>query len=145
MCVVVGMLAHLAGDMCTHHGCPLLYPLSRHDFGLLPQRMRITTNKLAEHWIVTPLLLVALAWFAWRNTGPAVAAHIRVAGRLSQTVISEILLLPHPDEDGPAPDGRQVRGEQALDEHGGGGVGLGYAGRGQAEDHASFDHAHPPG
>ncbi len=84
VCVVVGMLAHLAGDMCTHHGCPLLYPLSRQDFGLLPRQMRFTTNKLAEHWIVTPLLLVALAWFAWRNTGYAVAAHIRVAGRLSQ-------------------------------------------------------------
>jgi len=82
VCVAVGMLAHLAGDMCTHHGCPLMYPLSRHDFGLLPQRIRITTNKIAEHWIVTPLLLAALAWFAWRSAGPAAAAHIRVAGRL---------------------------------------------------------------
>jgi len=36
VCVTLGMLAHLAGDMCTHDGCPLLYPLSRHEFGLLP-------------------------------------------------------------------------------------------------------------
>jgi membrane-bound metal-dependent hydrolase YbcI (DUF457 family) len=69
VCVAVGMLAHVAGDMCTHDGCPLLYPLSRHDFGLLPEPVRITTNKLAEHWIVSPLLLAGLAYFLWRDAG----------------------------------------------------------------------------
>lgn|GEM_PF-364512 len=68
VCTAIGMLAHVAGDMCTHDGCPLLYPLSRHEFGLLPEPIRITTNKLAEHWVVTPLLLAALAWLAWRDT-----------------------------------------------------------------------------
>jgi membrane-bound metal-dependent hydrolase YbcI (DUF457 family) len=81
VCTALGMLAHLAGDMCTHDGCPLLYPVSRYEFGLLPERIRITTNKLAEHWVVTPLLLAGLAYFAWRDAGPAVTSHSILAGR----------------------------------------------------------------
>ena len=83
VCVILGMLAHLAGDMCTHDGCPLLYPLSRYEFGLLPAPVRITTNKFAEHWIVTPLLIAGIAWFLWRDTGAALTAHVHLAGRLS--------------------------------------------------------------
>ena len=83
VCVTLGMLAHLAGDMCTHDGCPLLYPLSRYEFGLLPAPVRITTNKVAEHWIVTPLLIAGIAWFLWRDTGAALTAHVHLAGRLS--------------------------------------------------------------
>lgn len=74
VCIALGMLAHVAGDMCTHDGCPLLYPVSRHEFGLLPERMRITTNKLAEHWIVSPLLIAGLAYFTWRDAGSALIA-----------------------------------------------------------------------
>ena len=81
VCVTLGMLAHLAGDMCTHDGCPLLYPLSRHEFGLLPAPVRITTNKLAEHWVVTPLLLAGLAYFFWRDAGFSLAAPGHLAGR----------------------------------------------------------------
>jgi len=80
-CVFLGMLAHLAGDMCTHDGCPLIYPLSRHDFGLLPAPVRITTSKAAEHWVVTPLLVAGLAFLAWRDAGPAAAVHSHLAGR----------------------------------------------------------------
>jgi membrane-bound metal-dependent hydrolase YbcI (DUF457 family) len=80
VCVALGMLAHVAGDMGTHDGCPLLYPLSRHEFGLLPEPFRITTNKLAEHWIVSPLLLVGLAYFLWRDAGPTLGNHL--VGRL---------------------------------------------------------------
>ncbi len=83
VCVTLGMLAHLAGDMCTHDGCPLLYPLSRHEFGLLPEPVRITTNKLAEHWVVSPLLLAGLAYFLWRDAGFSLAAPVHLAGRLS--------------------------------------------------------------
>ena len=79
VCVALGMLAHIAGDMCTHDGCPLLYPLSRHEFGLLPQPVRITTNKLAEHWVISPLLLVGLAYFVWRDSG--LTLHYHLAGR----------------------------------------------------------------
>ena len=69
VCVCLGMLAHIAGDMLTHDGCPLLYPLSRYEFGLLPEAMRITTNKLAERWVISPLLLAGLAYFCWRDAG----------------------------------------------------------------------------
>jgi membrane-bound metal-dependent hydrolase YbcI (DUF457 family) len=79
VCVALGMLAHIAGDMLTHDGCPLLYPLSGHDFGLLPQPVRITTNKLAERWVISPLLLAALAYFVWRDS--ALHLHLPVAGR----------------------------------------------------------------
>jgi membrane-bound metal-dependent hydrolase YbcI (DUF457 family) len=84
VCLALGMLAHIAGDMCTHDGCPLLYPASRHEFGLLPGPIRITTNKVAEHWIVSPLLIAGLAYFIWRDVGPAVTLHAHLAGRLSQ-------------------------------------------------------------
>ena len=84
VCVAFGMLAHIAGDMCTHDGCPLLYPLSRHEFGLLPEPVRITTNKLAEHWLVSPLLLAGLAYFLWRDAGSSLTATNHLAGRLSQ-------------------------------------------------------------
>jgi membrane-bound metal-dependent hydrolase YbcI (DUF457 family) len=81
VCIALGMLAHLAGDMCTHDGCPLLYPVSSHEFGLLPERIRITTHKLAEHWVVTPLLLAGLAYFAWRDAGHALTSPGIMAGR----------------------------------------------------------------
>jgi membrane-bound metal-dependent hydrolase YbcI (DUF457 family) len=81
VCTGLGMLAHLAGDMCTHDGCPLLYPFSRHEFGLLPEQIRITTNKLAEHWVVSPLLLAGLGYFVWRDAGHALTAHGYLAGR----------------------------------------------------------------
>jgi len=87
VCVTLGMLAHLAGDMCTHDGCPLLYPLSRYEFGLLPAPVRITTNKFAEHWIVTPLLIAGIAWFLWRDTGSVLTAHAHLAGRLSRRTL----------------------------------------------------------
>jgi membrane-bound metal-dependent hydrolase YbcI (DUF457 family) len=69
VCVALGMLAHLAGDMLTHDGCPLLYPVSRYEFGLLPEPIRITTNKLAERWVISPLLLIGLAYFVWHDAG----------------------------------------------------------------------------
>jgi membrane-bound metal-dependent hydrolase YbcI (DUF457 family) len=75
VCVALGMLAHVAGDMLTHDGCPLLYPLSRYEFGLLPEPVRITTNKLAERWVISPLLLAGLAYFVWRDAGPALTTY----------------------------------------------------------------------
>lgn len=79
-CVALGMLAHVAGDMITHDGCPLLYPVSRYDFGLLPQPIRITTNKLAERWVISPLLLAALAYFVWKDTSSSTILHNHLAG-----------------------------------------------------------------
>lgn len=64
----LGCATHLAGDMLTLHGCPLAWPLSERDFHLLPPRLRISTGKMAERWIVSPLLLAALGFLLWRDT-----------------------------------------------------------------------------
>jgi membrane-bound metal-dependent hydrolase YbcI (DUF457 family) len=84
VCLALGMLAHIAGDMCTHDGCPLLYPVVRHEFGLLPAPIRFTTNKLAEHWIVTPLLIAGIAYFLWRDVGSPASIHVHLAGGLAR-------------------------------------------------------------
>ena len=51
-CVALGAAVHIAGDELTHGGCPLLYPVSRREFHLLPPPLCITTGRLAEHWII---------------------------------------------------------------------------------------------
>lgn len=81
LCIALGALAHLAGDMCTHHGCPLLYPLDRRDFGLLPEPLRISTGKFAEHWVVSPLLVAGLVFLAWHDTATTLPAIHTAIGR----------------------------------------------------------------
>ena len=54
--------------------------------------MRITTNKLAEHWLVSPLLLAGLAYFLWRDAGLSLAVPNHLAGRLSPDGIILYLL-----------------------------------------------------
>lgn len=58
----LGCLAHLAGDMCTNSGVPLLWPL--------PMRFRVawfTTGGDVEKYLVTPLLTLALLWLGFRT------------------------------------------------------------------------------
>ena len=73
----VGTLTHVMGDMCTVSGCPLCWPATMREFHLLPPPLRFTTGKTAERWVVTPLLLAALAVLVWRDTGVMLAAHAR--------------------------------------------------------------------
>jgi membrane-bound metal-dependent hydrolase YbcI (DUF457 family) len=65
----LGCVAHILGDELTHGGCPLLYPVSMHEFHLLPKPMRITTAKLAETYAVFPIVTIALAVAIWHATG----------------------------------------------------------------------------
>ena len=65
----------LAGDMLTHGGCPIVYPVSREDFHLLPPDLQFTTGKFAEHWVLTPLLTAALLILTWRDTGLVSVTH----------------------------------------------------------------------
>jgi membrane-bound metal-dependent hydrolase YbcI (DUF457 family) len=65
VCVAAGVAAHIAGDCLTHDGCPLGWPVSADEFHLLPEPLRFTTGKAAEHWIVSPLLTAALAYLAY--------------------------------------------------------------------------------
>ena len=75
LCIALGAASHIAGDELTHGGCPLAWPVSGHEFHLLPRRLQITTGKFTEHWIVSTLLLAALACLLWRDTGMAAIVH----------------------------------------------------------------------
>lgn len=69
LATALGCAAHIAGDELTHGGCPVLWPVSKHEFHLLPRPLQITTAKLAETFVVFPLLAVALALAIWHATG----------------------------------------------------------------------------
>ena len=75
LCIALGAAAHIAGDELTHDGCPLAWPLSRRQYHLLPRRLQITTGRFAEHWIVSTLLLAALGYLLYRDTGIAGVMH----------------------------------------------------------------------
>jgi membrane-bound metal-dependent hydrolase YbcI (DUF457 family) len=74
----LGCAAHIAGDELTHGGCPLFWPASMHEFHLLPRPLQITTGQLAEIWVISPILGIALAYLALRDTGLAslLASHM---------------------------------------------------------------------
>jgi len=69
LATALGCAAHIAGDELTHGGCPIFWPVSMHEFHLLPKPFQITTAKLAENWVVFPLLLLALALTVWHAAG----------------------------------------------------------------------------
>jgi membrane-bound metal-dependent hydrolase YbcI (DUF457 family) len=80
LAAALGAGTHILGDMLTRCGCPLAWPVTMREFHLLPRPMRFTTGKLAEHLIVTPLLLAAFALLAWHDVGTwALTSHIHVA------------------------------------------------------------------
>ena len=66
----IGCVAHIVGDELTHGGCPLLYPVSGHEFHLLPRPLQITTAKIAETYVTFPLLAIGLALAVWNAIHP---------------------------------------------------------------------------
>ncbi len=57
---MIGMLSHLIMDSFTKEGVPWLLPLPI-KFGFPPlRRLRITTGKIVENFVVLPLLIVVL-------------------------------------------------------------------------------------
>ena len=75
----LGAATHVLGDMLTRCGCPLAWPATMREFHLLPRPLRFTTGKLAEHVIVTPLLLIAVALLVWHDAGgPALTGQFHV-------------------------------------------------------------------
>jgi membrane-bound metal-dependent hydrolase YbcI (DUF457 family) len=66
----VGCLAHIAGDCCTEHGCPILWPLNlagqRWRRLGIPVWFRFKTGKWVEKTLISPMLVVVtsvvLAW-----------------------------------------------------------------------------------
>jgi membrane-bound metal-dependent hydrolase YbcI (DUF457 family) len=78
----LGAGTHLAGDSLTRCGVPLAWPATMREFHALPRSMRFTTGKLAEHWIVSPLLLAALGYLIWRDSGAAeFARHLHAVAK----------------------------------------------------------------
>jgi membrane-bound metal-dependent hydrolase YbcI (DUF457 family) len=77
----LGCAAHIAGDELTHGGCPVLWPVSKHEFHLLPKPFQITTAKLCETWVVFPLLVIGLAAAIWHATGHPLWVTPTPAGR----------------------------------------------------------------
>jgi membrane-bound metal-dependent hydrolase YbcI (DUF457 family) len=75
LAAALGASTHIAGDMLTRCGCPLLWPVSMRDYHMLPRSMRFTTGNAAEHLIVTPVLLAALAFLVWHDTGALAITH----------------------------------------------------------------------
>lgn len=63
----LGCGAHIAMDMLTDSGCPLLWPVSRYRFRLWPEPFAFTTGTRPERWIVTPALLAGLGVLAWHG------------------------------------------------------------------------------
>jgi membrane-bound metal-dependent hydrolase YbcI (DUF457 family) len=69
LATALGCVAHIAGDELTHAGCPLLYPVSEHEFHLLPRPLEITTAKIAETYVIFPIVAIALGLALWHATG----------------------------------------------------------------------------
>lgn len=74
LAVLIGCLTHIAGDMLTDSGCMLAYPASDYRFHLLPESLRFSTGHAAEHFVVTPVLVLALAALAIQAADPALLA-----------------------------------------------------------------------
>lgn len=70
MACTVGALAHILGDCCTEHGCPVFWPIPIRGarwrrFGI-PVWFRFKTGKWVEKSVISPMLVVVtsvvLAW-----------------------------------------------------------------------------------
>ena len=65
LAILVGTIAHAAGDGLTKHGVPWLEPFSSHVFHLLPKCLRISTGHATERFLIAPAFLLALAFLAY--------------------------------------------------------------------------------
>ena len=61
----LGCVAHLVTDALTDQGIPILWPLSKAHFKLLPEPLSFTTGTRPERWVVAPALILALLYLSW--------------------------------------------------------------------------------
>jgi len=66
LAIGLGCATHVAGDMLTDEGCPLLYPFSRYHFRLLPGSLAFTTGTWPELWVLDPALFGGLGYLIYR-------------------------------------------------------------------------------
>lgn len=65
--IVTGWVSHIAADMLTREGCPLLWPIDMHDYGLHLVTTGLDKKKghhTSEWWIIHPLSIVAVIGFS---------------------------------------------------------------------------------
>ena len=61
--IMIGYISHLASDLITKEGLPLLFPL-KINFGVPPLKsLRITTGSWVEKFVVLPGVTAYLIWF----------------------------------------------------------------------------------
>ena len=60
----LGCVTHIAGDMLTVEGCPLVWPLTARHFGV-PAPLSFTTGTWRERLVVAPVLLAVLGLLAF--------------------------------------------------------------------------------
>lgn len=69
MALLIGYIAHLASDLMTEEGLPLLFPL-KIKFGIPPiKQLRIKTGKWVEKYIVFPgvvLYIIGFGFYNWK-------------------------------------------------------------------------------
>lgn len=65
ICLWAGYTLHIAADMATQRGIPLLYPLTRMNCYLLPRPLRIITGGIAE-MIFRVGVIVLFGWLILR-------------------------------------------------------------------------------
>jgi inner membrane protein len=65
--LMAGFLSHLALDLITEDGLPLLFPI-KWKFGIPPFKiLRIKTGGWVEKWIVFPILILLIGWMVIRK------------------------------------------------------------------------------
>ncbi len=69
LCLAVGYLSHLALDMLTRSGIPLLGPFSKRRLHLLPKPFRVRTGGPLDHFVQFAAGLAYVALLAWANIG----------------------------------------------------------------------------
>ena len=60
--IMIGLISHIAADMFTKEGVPLLFPITV-KVGIPPfEALRITTGKFVENFLVFPAVLAYIFW-----------------------------------------------------------------------------------
>ena len=71
LATLLGCLVHCIADSCTDSGVMWLYPVSKYRWHFLPEPLAWSTGSRPERWIVTPLLVAAVAALAAWAADPA--------------------------------------------------------------------------
>jgi inner membrane protein len=67
LALLIGYMAHLAADLFTEEGLPLLFPIKL-KFGIPPfKHLRIKTGGMVEKYIIFPGVILYLIWLVVNN------------------------------------------------------------------------------